>query len=370
MSERHPTGAALAALLPLAALLLALVTACSSPAQPRAGSRESADTQPGHPASSVAASKPSAPAGSGSVTTGGPPAGCNRATERVSTAAQLTAALANAKPGTTITMAPGVYQGDFVATASGTSSAPISLCGTRSAILSGLSVTSGYAFYLDHASWWQLDGFTVTGGQKGVMADASDYDVIYGLYVHGVGDEAIHLRSFSSHDVVSHNLVRDTGLHVQFYGEGIYVGSAHKNWCRYTGCNPDGSNDDTIIDNDIADTTAENIDIKEGTSGGTIAGNTLDGAGMVESAATAWINVKGNYWTIVDNVGVDSIRDGYQVHQVYPGWGIGNTFQNNKATLSGTGVGFYVQSHNLQTFVGCNNEVTGAQLSNLQCQST
>jgi len=171
--------------------------------------------------------------------------------------------------------------------------------------------------------------------------------------------------------VVSHNVVRDTGLDVQFFGEGIYVGSAHENWCKYTGCQPDESNYNVLIDNNIADTTAENIDIKEGTTGGTIVGNTLNGSGMVASAATAWINVKGNDWKILDNRGVDTIGDGYQVHQVYPAWGIGNIFRGNKATMHGSGFGIYVQSHHLQTIVACNNTVLGfgGQLSNLPCES-
>jgi hypothetical protein len=57
------------------------------------------------------------------------------------------------------------------------------------------------------------------------------------------------------------------------------------------------------------------------------------------------------------------------VHQVYEGWGLQNTFISNKAELSGTGVGIYVQSSALQTVVACNNTVNGARLSNLPCQS-
>ena len=343
----------------MAALALATVTACSGTSVPQASK---------HPATNSAASPPSAAPTGGARPTDSA-VSCTGATETVSSADQLTAALASAQPGTKIALAPGVYQGDFTATASGTSDAPITLCGSRNAILTGLSVTSGYTFHLDHASWWQLGGFTVAGGQKGVVADGSSYDVIYGLYVHGTGDEAIHLRSFSSHDVVSHNLVRDTGLDVQFYGEGIYVGSAHKNWCRYSGCNPDASDDNTLTDNNIANTTAENIDIKEGTTGGILTGNILSGAGMVSSAATAWVNVKGNGWKIVGNSGVTSVGDGYQVHQVYPGWGLQNTFTGNQAALSGTGVGIYVQRSDLQAIVGCNNSVTGGRLSNLPCQN-
>jgi hypothetical protein len=290
---------------------------------------------------------------------------------RVATADALSTALARAKPGEMISLAPGTYVGDFIATTSGRDGAPITLCGARDAVLQGESIRHGYAFYLKNASWWRLAGFTVMGGQKGVVADHSSDDIVYGLYVHGTGDEAIHLREFSTHDLVSHCVIRHTGLLVQFFGEGIYVGSANKNWCRYTSCKPDRSDDDAIVDNDIADTSAENIDIKEGTTGGSIRGNHLDGMGMLASAATAWVDVKGNGWTIRDNTGVDSNGDGFAVHQVYPGWGIGNVFIGNNAQVDGPGVGIYVQSPALKTVVACSNTVHGAAhgLSNTPCKT-
>jgi len=286
---------------------------------------------------------------------------CGSHGTQVGTASDLKNALANARPGATIVLGPGVYQGDFKATVSGTAAAPITLCGPSSAVLQGDSIRSGYTFYLDHASYWRVEGFTVEGGQKGVMADGANYVLLSGLYVHGTGDEAIHLRDFSSNDTVSHNVIRDTGLLVAFYGEGIYVGSAHSNWCKYSGCQPDASDHDVITGNDISSTTAENIDIKEGTTGGTITGNHLDGTGMVSSAATSWINVKGNDWTVTGNTGVDSIGDGFSVHQVYPGWGLGNVFRANQITVNGPGYGIYVQSKHLNTLVACDNAVSGAQ---------
>jgi hypothetical protein len=320
-----------------------------------------ATATPSAPASGMASSTPvadSSCAASGAVT--------------VSSASELKRALAKARPGEEIVLAPGSYDGHFTATVSGTQGAPVTLCGPRSAVLDGGSISNGYTFYLDHVSWWRVEGFTVQGGQKGVMADHSDHDLLYGLYVHSVGDEAIHLREFSSYDTISHCIVRDTGLLVQFFGEGIYVGSANKNWCRYTGCAPDASDYDVITGNNIADTTAENIDIKEGTTGGQIIGNHFDGAGMVASAATAWVNVKGNDWTIADNTGVNSIKDGFQVHQVYPGWGIGNVFRGNDAQVDGPGHGFFVQNSRLQTIVACDNDVSGAALgfSTIACTST
>jgi hypothetical protein len=345
---------------PAAAVLAAFVLAGCS-----AGATAS---PPGH--------RSATPARNAHSNSGPPPAsteaaGCGAARgTAVSTAAELSRALSAAHPGETIMLNPGVYQGEFVASTSGQAGAPITMCGSRSAVLEGESIRHGYVLHLDKASYWRVEGFTVEGGQKGVVTDGVTHDLIDGLYVHGTGDEAIHLRAFSSYNTVSHNVVRDTGLVTQFFGEGIYVGSANKNWCHYTGCQPDRSDYNKIIDNNIADTTAENIDIKEGTTGGLIEGNTLNGTGMVSSAATSWVNVKGNDWTIEDNVGTGSIANGFSVHQVYPGWGLDNVFLANRATVGGSGYGIYVQSHHLGTVVACNNVASDAGgLTNVGCSN-
>ncbi len=320
------------------------------------------------PSGGTSAAPPgAAPAPPSSGTAGCPVTGATA----VSSAGALSSALSSARPGEVIVLAPGTYTGDFVASGSGTASAPITLCGPRSAVLQGESTSSGYTFYLSHASWWRVEGFTVEGGQKGVMADGADHNLLNGLYVHGTGDEAIHLRSSSSDNTVSHSVVRDAGLVKQFFGEGIYIGSAHKNWCTYSGCQPDRSDGNVLTGNDIAGTTAENIDVKEGTTGGKIIGNQFNGTGMVESAATGWINVKGNDWTVQGNTGMDSINNGYQVHQVYPGWGIGNVFIGNRAQVNGPGYGIYVQNKKLETVVACNNVViaAGSGFSTVACSS-
>jgi hypothetical protein len=349
-----------------AVLVLLALAGCSQ------GSSGGGPKASGTAASSTSAA-PGTPAPSGTAPDSASGSSCAASgAVSVSSARDLKRALAGARPGEEIVLAPGTYDGQFRAAVSGTQGAPVTLCGPRSAVLDGGSISSGYTFYLDHVSWWRVEGFTVEGGQKGVMADHSDHDLLYGLFVHSVGDEAIHLREFSSYDTISHCVVSNTGLLVQFYGEGIYVGSANKNWCRYSGCQPDASDYDVITGNVIGDTTAENIDVKEGTTGGQIIGNHFDGAGMVASAATAWVNVKGNDWTIADNTGVNSIKDGFQVHQVYPGWGIGNVFRGNDAQVDGPGHGFFVQNSRLKTIVACDNDVSGAALgfSTIACTST
>jgi hypothetical protein len=296
-------------------------------------------------------------------------ASCPSAGHQVTDTRQLQQALKSASPGTVINIAPGTYSGHFVATASGTSAAPITLCGPREAVIDGGGKRSGYVLHLNGASWWKVAGFTVQDGQKGVVLDHANHVLISRLYVHDVGDEAVHLRSFSSDDTVEGNVIRGTGLLNAAFGEGVYIGSAHSNWCQYTACAPDASDRNLIKGNDISQTTAENVDIKEGTTGGVVEGNRLSGLGMVSSAATAWVNVKGNRWTIAGNVGEHSIGDGFAVHSVQAGWGENNVFRENHATVDGPGYGIYVQHSSLATRLTCDNTASGAAsgLSNVGC---
>lgn len=296
------------------------------------------------------------------------PLGCPIGTV-VNDAPTLQTALKSAVPGAVILLAPGTYGGHFVASVSGTAEAPITLCGTKYSVLDGGGIKLGYTFHLDGPSWWRLVGFSVTGGQKGVVADHANHNLISGLFVHDIGDEGIHLRSFSSDNIVEAVTVRHTGMLNTKFGEGIYVGSANSNWGKYSSGGPDKSDRNVIRNNDIAGTTAENIDIKEGTTAGQIAGNKLSGDGMVASAAGAWVNIKGNGWTVTGNSGRQSLKDGFQVHRVYAGWGVGNVFAGNQAEVDGPGFGFYVQNVSLQTVLACTNSATAAAsgLSNIAC---
>jgi hypothetical protein len=282
---------------------------------------------------------------------------------------QLTHALAEAKPGAVIVLAGGTYPGKFEAKISGTAESPITLCGGRDAVIDGGAIKEGYALHLNAVDWWRVIGFTIQGAQKGIVTDHAHHLLIQGMFVHDVGDEGIHLREFSTDNIVDGNMVRNTGLLVPKFGEGIYVGTANSNWCKYTDCKPDNSDRNVIRNNDISNTTAENIDIKEGTTAGVIENNTLSGDGMVSAAASAWVNLKGNEWTIVGNIGRQSIKDGFQVHRVYKGWGERNVFRGNKAEVNGPGFGFYVQSISLATVIACDNTAIGAArgLSNTQC---
>ncbi|GAA2231044.1 right-handed parallel beta-helix repeat-containing protein [Herbiconiux moechotypicola] len=264
-----------------------------------------------------------------------PPAGApaSGATSTVvSTGAELTRALAAARPGSVIALADGRYEGTFTATAQGTADDPILLCAVGTgAVLEGGEVDSGYTLHLDGAAHWVLQGFAVRGGQKGVMLDATTDTVLRGLTVSGTGDEAVHFRAGSGDNLLIGSTISDTGLREERFGEGVYVGSAESNWCDVSACEPDRSDRNRVVGNVIASTSAESIDVKEGTTGGEIRGNQLDGTGM--SAADSLLDVKGSGWRVTGNEGTGAPVDGAQVHVIVDGWGAGNEFSANTFAL-------------------------------------
>lgn len=297
----------------------------------------------------------------------GAPADCDDASVSVETADELTEALESAQPGDVIVLEEGTYTGNFVATASGTKSEPITLCGGADSILDGGDVEKNYVFHLDGAQHWRLSGFSVTNGQKGVMADTTVGSIIEGLTVSHTGDEAIHLRNFSTDNIVRNNTVSDTGHRKPKFGEGIYIGTAESNWCDITACEPDRSDRNLVEGNTISDTTSESVDIKEGTTGGILRNNTFDGSSL-EGDADSWVDVKGNEWLIEGNSGSNSYLDGYQTHEILDGWGTDNVFRNNIAAVNGDGFGFSLTPVR-DNVVECSNQVSaaGEGFSNVDC---
>ncbi|XVQ10658.1 right-handed parallel beta-helix repeat-containing protein [Spirillospora sp. CA-255316] len=297
------------------------------------------------------------PAMSGRIT-------CPNATTTVSTAVELQEKLNDANPGDVIELAPGTYDGQYRTQRSGTPAKPIFVCGTAQSVLDGGNADKGYGFHLEGASHWRLIGFTVRNSQKGVMLDGSSGSVLQGLTVRDTGDEAVHLRRFSTGNAVTHNTITGTGRSNPRFGEGVYLGSSHKNWAQLTQGQPDKSDNNLVAANRIQGTTAEAVDIKEGTSGGRIAGNVFDGSRLSgDKVNDSWVDVKGNNYVIEGNRGSRTVADGFQTHEEYRGWGTGNTFRGNIVALGGgRGVGFNLVSDGNR--VTCDNRVTGGRLLN------
>ena len=299
----------------------------------------------------------------------------------VSTSTELTAALAAAESGQTIKLADGVYRGNtqsgdfnasFVVDVGG-----ITITGGRGAVVDGDGPDGRYGLYLSHVSGVTLRGFSVANASKGVVIDASTKVTMDDLAVHDIGAEGVHFRDNTTDSVLQHSQVFATGLSKPQFGEGVYVGSAVSNWGKYSGGQPDASNNNRILDNTITNTGAENIDIKEGTAGGTVQGNRLGAEGIAgKNSADSWIDVKGNNWLIVSNTGTNPtdnphLLDGFQTHVLTDGAGESNVFRANVLDLgNAAGFGINVTSpgstHNV---VRCDNRVSGAALglSNVTC---
>jgi hypothetical protein len=289
----------------------------------------------------------------------------------ISTSAGLTWALQNARPGDLIQLGDARYNGHFKSSIAGSAGHRITVCGSRNAIIDGGSLTSGGFALTIRGNYWVLDGFTVTNTHQGVRFEGSSWSTARGLQIYSVGQEALNIQKFSSNDTLEANRIYDTGRTIAEYGEGLYIGSYNGHWCQVSNCQPDRS-DSVVIRNNVIgpNVRAEAIDVKEGTSGGLIEGNTFDGRGMVRSQTwvDSWVELKGNSYRVTGNRGTYSLRDGYQAFQQIPGWGNGNVFTSNTSDLQSSGYGFRI-SNVTGTTVGCNNVTTNAGGStNLACR--
>ncbi|WP_406004063.1 right-handed parallel beta-helix repeat-containing protein [Streptomyces sp. NBC_00987] len=245
----------------------------------------------------------------------------------VSTAAQFKSALTAAAPGDTIRLADGTYTGNFKATVPGTASARITLTGSAKAIL---TAGGGYGLHLNGASYWTVRGITVTGGQKGIMADTATGVVIDSVTVHDLDMEGVHFRKSSKDGVIKNSRIYDTGHDGRGMGEGVYVGTA--------GDLSDRSDRVQILDNRIGPGVGgENVDIKEGTTGAKIVGNTFDGSGLTgANYDDSWVDVKGNDVLVEGNKGSRTTNNGYETHTQESGWGCGTVFRDNTSDLTGS----------------------------------
>ncbi|MGW4210701.1 right-handed parallel beta-helix repeat-containing protein [Lentzea sp. NPDC004789] len=280
----------------------------------------------------------------------------------VSTSDQLRAALAAAKPGDTIQLAPGTYRGSFITQKAGTSGSPITLTGPSSAVLVNDGPSGeppacpvptagwdpGYGLWLYNAPYWNIRGITVAESKKGIVLDNSHHVTIDGVTVRKIDEEGVHFRRSSADGVLRNSTITDTGVVTKDYGEGVYLGSANSNWkCHGNTGGVDRSDRVQVLGNRIGpNVAAEHIDVKEGTRGGVIRGNTFNGTGISgANSADSWVDVKGTGYLIEGNTGTftspGTFRNGYETHN--PGTtpsfanGCGNTWRDNRSDLGNVG---------------------------------
>jgi len=324
----------------------------------------------------LAKSAPAARGGNGTARQSATP------TIQVDSVAGIRTALESARPGDVIVVADGEYafKPRLVASASGTAAAPITLRGSRAAVLRTKNASGDYGLSIT-GDFWRVEGLTVAHATKGIVLDGSVGTVIDGVEVYDIGDEGIHFRACSSDGVLRNSFVHDTGRNSAQYGEGVYVGSANSNWSQYqctdaTEGQSQGDNTERVLieHNTFQDVTAEGADLKEGTDSGILRGNTFIRAGNSgQNSADSAVDAKGNNWIIENNSVSDSMApwnddgvmspsefaDGFQSHSVFTGYGTKNVFRGNSVVgaIPGFGIGLYPKLANVAT---CSNTAPGA----------
>ena len=264
-------------------------------------------------------------------------------TVNVATAPQLQAAITAAQPGDLIEMAAGTYNDKFIfQNLNGTSTNPIVLRGPQSAILQlgagpqvggTIDYGSGYAVAIDTSSYIWLMGFSIQYGPKGIMCDQATNCWLKGLNVSWVEQEGVHLRNYSSNNLIEDCTVHDTGKKSPGYGEAYYVGTAKSNLVASTsrtGGALDSANDNIIRRCKAYAFTGEGVDIKEGTNRTIVEYCWFDGSLLNNyNSADTWIDVKGNNSIIRYNYGQKTFNGAYSVYNPVAGTGLNNTFKGN-----------------------------------------
>ncbi len=271
----------------------------------------------------------------------------------VSTATELTSATLNAKAGDTIWVAPGKYellssncQNDTFVNNTGRDCGLIWLGadGTKNnpVVLAGSDPTNPPEIY--SSDYKHNYGIHVTGNyvilknlkihtfSKGVVFDNSVGALMEDCEVYHTGNEIVHVRDSSQQVTLNRNFIHGSGYEIAKYGEGIYVGTYNTGWASSQQADRDAGfwgtdasqhrysgydwrvNDTKITCNIVSGTTAENIDVKEGTVRGIVQGNMFIGDSLDYNGEVSYddanIDMKGAYWTVTGNYFYNSKKQG------------------------------------------------------------
>lgn len=289
----------------------------------------------------------------------------------VSNASQLTAALASVTAGQTIALADGTYVGTFLAKAQGQSTAPITITGSRQAVLSTGSTSSGSALTLSGDNW-RLTGFSVSGALRGIVLVDADTTLIESVEVASTGRQGISVTAGSRDVTIRDSFIRNTGVTDAAQGDGIAIGTPNSQWIAVMGSatKPDQSDRFIIEGNNIRDTAGEGIDVREGTSDGLISGNVFSHAGYSQqNSADSWVDLKGDSTRVELNVGTTAAFDAFQVHSVLEGWGGDNVFADN--TVDGVpGYEVRIESTERGNLIACGSTSASLGMTNGACQGS
>jgi hypothetical protein len=297
----------------------------------------------------------------------------------------IQAGLDRARPGTQITLAPGVYHEELHTVRAGTPAGPIWIEGPESgtnrtgryrAVLYG----TGRIVSVDH-SYYVLDGFTIDGQEKladvvfptdaavidsfkdSVQPQVSDGRLIYigaddgsreltgitidDMFLNGAGGECVRMRNNAHHNAVTNSVIQYCGLHgkggggkraTYHNGEGVYIGTSPKSTDQPMHDN-DGSSFNVVAGNVIRTFGSECFNVKENAHDNVFADNTCAANTEPVEFNGSNVELRGYLNTVRNNVISDS--RGYSVKIASDGERYdngGNSVENNRLTGSLVGL--------------------------------
>ncbi|CAM9557506.1 unnamed protein product [Choristocarpus tenellus] len=277
--------------------------------------------------------------------------------------------MAMTKAGDVVELGNGVYNGGIRSSTSGTEGSPITITGSRDAVVSGTNPDDDRVITIKH-SYIHLRGFTVDG--KMGSGDNLEFYADKCIYVHGqetpktidymghkfsstinglvlsnlsiknCQGECIRLRYFVTHADIQDNDIQNCGVDDFIFnpgkgknGEGLYIGTSSEQW--EDGKNPDNRPDESsfnLVRNNIILTNGnECVEVKEGTEHNVIEGNTCGGQLDKESGC---FGSRGDKSVFRFNKGDGCDGAGVRVGG-HIGYGIDNKIYENSFTKLGAG---------------------------------
>ena len=246
----------------------------------------------------------------------------------------IQSALNKAQPGDIVSLAPGEYIQDVKTVRHGFAAKPITIRGSREAIIHG-SGKQSHVFDMNH-NYHVLQGFTLDG-QQGDPAQITSYrnKLLYvtsnkaktgvnglkvlSMHFRNAGGECLRLRNFTQKTEVAYSHFSYCGVYGFKFatgnlknGEAIYIGTSSSQWHdgRNPTADPDASDYNWIHHNEFNTQGNECIDIKEGARHNIIEYNRC--TGQLDSKS-AGIDIRGDYNIVRYNETFNNIGSGIRI---------------------------------------------------------
>ena len=152
----------------------------------------------------------------------------------VSTVEELHTALAKAKAGQIISIAPGEYdystyerKKSFLLRASGASSRPITLTAQdpeNPPVLLGPDISRDGVLEI-RGDYWVIENIKIANSGQGIILDNANNNTFSNIEIYSVGSLAVYLRANSSYNLFQNCYIHGTGNADDNYGYGLFIES-------------------------------------------------------------------------------------------------------------------------------------------------